>query len=251
MRQPAHAREPMSGRLAAHRALWQTKPVLRIVYEDCYRRLLEHCAPGGPVLEIGGGTGNLKAFRADIVSSDIQWAPWLDVVADAHRLPFAAASFRNLVLFDVLHHLERPRLFLEEAARVLARGGRLLVCEPAITPLSYPFYRFFHPEPVRLGDDPLAEGALSRERDPYDSNQAIPTRLFGRDRARLESLVPSLAVVACERFSFFAYPLSGGFRPWSALPVSLAAPLLRLERKLEPVLGPLMAFRLLGTLERR
>src|SRR5208282_5339149 len=102
----------MSERLANHRSLWQAKPVLRAVYEDCYRRLLAHLAPGGPSLEIGGGTGNLKAFKSDIVSSDIQFAPWLDVVADAHRLPFAAASFRNLVLFDVLHHLERPRLFL-------------------------------------------------------------------------------------------------------------------------------------------
>jgi hypothetical protein len=69
MRQPAHARQPMSERLAAHRALWQTKPVLRAVYEDCCGRLLEHCAPGGPTLEIGGGTGNRKALRADIVSS--------------------------------------------------------------------------------------------------------------------------------------------------------------------------------------
>ena len=224
---------------------------MRAIYEDCYRRILRHCSPGGPTLEIGGGIGNLKAFHADAISSDIQWAPWLDVVTDAHSLPFPAASFRNLMLFDVLHHLERPRLFLEEAARVLLRGGRLVVCEPAITPLSYLFYRFLHPEPVRLGDDPLTERAFSGERDPYAANQAIPTRLFGRDRARLESLVPSLAVVSYERFSFFAYPLSGGFGPWSALPASLAGPLLRLEHRLESLLGPVMAFRLLAALERR
>lgn len=241
----------MSERLAEHRRRWQAKPVLRAVYEDCYRRIVERLRAGGRTLEIGGGTGNLKAFRADILASDVQFAPWLDLVADAHRLPFAPASFRNLVLFDVLHHLERPRLFLEEAARVLEPGGRIVLCEPAVTPVSYPFYRFLHPEPVRLGDDPLQAGGLSPARDPYDSNQAIPTRLFGRDRARLEALVPQLKVVACERFSFFAYPLSGGFRPWSALPASLAGPLLRLERTLERVLGPVMAFRLLGIIERR
>jgi hypothetical protein len=59
----------MSERPAGHRALWHTKPIPRAHYEDCYRHPLEHCAPGGPVLEIRGGTGNLKAFRADIVSS--------------------------------------------------------------------------------------------------------------------------------------------------------------------------------------
>ena len=69
MRQPTHAREPMSERLAAHRALWQTKPVLRMVYEDCYRRLLEHCAPGGPILEIGAAPANSRRTARDIVSS--------------------------------------------------------------------------------------------------------------------------------------------------------------------------------------
>jgi len=69
MRQPANGREPTSERLAHHRALWQTKPMLRALYEDCYRRLLGHRAPGVPSLEIGGGNGNLRAFRAEIVSS--------------------------------------------------------------------------------------------------------------------------------------------------------------------------------------
>jgi len=237
--------------LAEHRARWQSKPALRAVYEDCYRRIVAHCAPAGRTLEIGGGTGNLKAFLAGILSTDIQFAPWLDLVADAHRLPLAAASIRNLVLFDVLHHLERPRLFLDEAARVLEPGGRVVCCEPAITPVSYPFYRFFHHEPVRLAEDPLATGGLSPARDPYESNQAIPTRLFGRDRARLEALLPALKLLACEHFALLAYPLSGGFQPWSALPAPLAAPLLRLERRIEHWLGPLMGFRLLAVLERR
>lgn len=241
----------MTDRLAEHRVRWQAKPALRAVYEDCYRRIIAHCAPGGRTVEIGGGTGNLKAFQPGILSADIQFAPWLDLVADAHRLPFAPASIRNLVLFDVLHHLERPRLFLAEAARVLEPGGRIVACEPAITPMSYAFYRLFHHEPVRLAEDPLAEGALSPARDPYESNQAIPTRLFGRERGRLEALLPALRLVACQRFALLAYPLSGGFQPWSALPEKLAAPLLRLERRLERRLGPLMGFRLLGVLERR
>ncbi|HYB11397.1 MAG TPA: methyltransferase domain-containing protein [Alphaproteobacteria bacterium] len=241
----------MEPTLERHRALWQTKPVLRAVYEDCYQRIAAACASGGRTLEIGGGTGNLKAYLPAFLSADIQFAPWLDLVSDAHRLPFADRSLRNLVLFDVLHHLERPRLFLEEAVRVLESGGRIVACEPAITPLSYLLYRLFHAEPVRLGDDPLAAGGLSPDRDPYDSNQAIPTRLFGRDRPRLEALVPALRTVRCVRFGFLAYPLSGGFRPWSALPVRFAAPILRFERVIEPVLGPIAAFRLLGVLEKR
>jgi SAM-dependent methyltransferase len=240
-----------AGTLADYRAAWQAKPGLRAVYEDCYRRILEACAPQGRILEIGGGVGNLKEFRPDIISSDVQFASWLDVVADAQRLPFASASIGNIVLFDVLHHLERPRLFLAEAARVLEPGGRIVLCEPAITPLSHLFYRLFHPEPVILGADPLIEGPLTPGRDPYDSNQAIPWLLFGRERARLETLLPELRVRPPQLFSLVAYPLSGGFRPWSALPAPMARPLLRIERGLEPFLGRLAAFRMLGVIERR
>jgi SAM-dependent methyltransferase len=240
-----------SARLEDYRAIWLAKPALRAVYEDCYRRILAASAAGGRMLEIGGGIGNLKAHRPGIISADIQLAPWLDLVADAHRLPFASASLRNIVLFDVLHHLERPLRFLEEAARTLEPGGRIVVCEPAMTPVGFLFYRFLHPEPVRLEEDPLASGPLSRDRDPYDSNQAIPWLLFGRERGRLESLLPQLRVVERRLFSFFAYPLSGGFRRWSALPAPLASPLQRLERGIEPFLGPVAAFRMLGVIERR
>ena len=97
----------------------------------------------GPTLEVGGGSGNFKLFAPDTVSSDILPAPWLDLVCDAQRLPFADASFANIVMVDVLHHIGSPLRFLKEAARVLRPGGRLIFCEPAITPLSGLFYRSF------------------------------------------------------------------------------------------------------------
>ena len=237
-------------KLLEHREIWQRKPVLRAIYADFYKRIAEACA-AGPTLEVGGGTGNLKTFRDDIVASDVQFAAWLDVVADAQRLPFATGAFANIVLFDVLHHLERPCRFLKEAERVLMPGGRVILVEPAITPLSYLFYRYLHPEPVSLAADPLADGPLSQDRDPYDANQAIPTLLFGRYRARLETLVGGLRLVRLAHFSLFAYPLSGGFRPWSLLPGLLVGPLLRLEALIEPLVGRLVGFRLLAVLERQ
>lgn len=242
----AELRETLDG----HRRVWERKPVLRAIYADCYRRMVAQCRPGR-TLEIGGGTGNLKAHLKDIVSLDVQASPWLDLVADAQRLPFAERSFDNIVMFDVLHHLERPRLFLQEAARTLRPGGRVVVCEPGITPVSYVFYTFFHPEPVRLGEDPLAAGGLSPDRDPWDSNQHIPTALFGRARARLPNAVPGLAVLSCDYFGLLAYPLSGGFRSWSLLPAGLVGGLLKLENLLAPVLGRLMGFRLIGVIAKQ
>lgn len=47
--------------------------------------------------------------------------------ADAHDLPFARASFDCLLLFHTLTYTERPQRALEECARVLRPGGKLVL----------------------------------------------------------------------------------------------------------------------------
>jgi SAM-dependent methyltransferase len=234
----------------SYRAAWESKPVLRAIYHDLYRHLTESCRPGR-TLEIGGGSGNLKTLLPEVVSSDIVVSPWLDTVADAQALPFDDAVFDNVVMVDVLHHLGRPKLFFAEAERVLRPGGRIVMIEPGITPVSWLFYTLLHDEPVRMRVDPLADTPLLDETNPWDANQAIPTLLFGGDCKRFEAAFPALAVQRVERLSLFAYPLSGGFKSWQLLPTSTVGPLLSFEEKVMPLLGRLMAYRLLIVVERR
>jgi SAM-dependent methyltransferase len=233
----------------AYRDIWERKPGLRAVYADIYDRMRAEMVPG-PILEIGGGSGNLKALIPDTVSTDIQSAPWLDAVCDAQRLPFADGSFANIVMVDVLHHIEFPLQAMREFSRVLRPGGRLIFCEPGITPLSGLFYRMFHVEPVDMSADPLGSGDISADKDPWDSNQAIPTLLVGRHRRKLASLVPGLNLRKVDRFSFLAYPLSGGFKEWSLLPLPFARLLLPAERSVQHAFGRIAAFRLMAVYER-
>ncbi|MGE3302306.1 MAG: class I SAM-dependent methyltransferase [Hyphomonadaceae bacterium] len=242
---PQAASEP----IADYRRIWAEKPVLRAVYGDLFARMLARRAPG-PALEIGGGVGGLKALAPDILASDIQPAPWLDLVADAQALPFANGALSTIFLLDVLHHVEFPARFFREAARVLRPGGRVVMIEPAITPGSQAFYRFIHQEPVRMRADPLIDGAPDPARDPYDSNQAIPTLIATRNRTRFHAAFPQLRITEVSWFSFLAYPLSGGFQRWSALPAAAAKPLLAFERALERPLGRAFGFRMLLTIER-
>jgi SAM-dependent methyltransferase len=240
---------PPAEALARYRELWDHKPVLRVIYDDFYDRVAAHCS-AGLTIEIGGGIGNLKQRLGNVVATDIQLAPWLDCVADAQRLPFAPAAAANIVLVDVLHHLEFPLLFLRETARVLRTGGRLIMVEPAITWGSTLLYRLFHHEPVRTSAAVLAPGTPDPGRDPYCSNQAIPTLLVTRERDRLHCLIPELRIIRLDWFSLAAYPLSGGFKAWSLISAEFARRLLRFERKIEPMLGQSMGFRMLLVIEK-
>ena len=235
--------------LHRHREIWQRKPSLRQLYRDWYRDIAAWMVPGRTV-EVGGGTGNLKEYASGVCCTDVVSLPWLDAVADAQRLPFQTSSLANLVLFDALHHIENVSLFFDEALRTLRGGGRIIIMDPYISWASWPVYRYLHPEPVDLAQDPLLLTAPQAHRQPFDSNQAIATILFEKELARFEARYPALAVRRVKRLSFFAYPLSGGFERPSMLPTCFVASTLKLEKKLG-WLAPLIAFRLFVVLEHR
>jgi SAM-dependent methyltransferase len=239
----------MADPLQRYRDVWARKGVLRLVYADFYDRIAAQCREGR-TLEIGGGIGNLKERFADVIATDIQPARSLDCVADAQRLPFKAGCAQNIVMVDVLHHLEFPVAFFREAERVLAPGGRVVMVEPAITFGSTLFYRLMHQEPVHTSAEILTEGTPDPRRDPYDSNQAIPTLLAGRDRGRFHEMFPTLRVIRTDWFSFLAYPFSGGFQPWSLIGEGAARSLLRVEHAVEPWLGRFAGFRLMLVVEK-
>lgn len=240
----------MADALANYRSVWERKPVLRTVYNDIFERIASRAVPG-TTLEIGGGIGNLKERIADLISSDIQFASWLDLVADAQKLPFADNALSNIVMLDVLHHIEFPALLFREASRVLRPGGRIIMAEPGITFGSTLFYRLLHHEPVVMDANPLLEGAPDRDRDPYDSNQAIPTLLATSYREQFHAKFPDLVISETQWFSFVAYPFSGGFKSWALINEPMARAILRFEKRAESALGRHFGFRLLTVIEKR
>lgn len=235
--------------LERYRSVWDRKPVLRRVYSDFHDRVIAVCEPG-KTLEIGGGIGNLKDRLADVITTDIQFAPWLDCVADAQRLPFEAESLSNIVMIDVLHHLEHPIIFFTEAERTLRPGGRMVMVEPAITWGSTVFYRLLHHEPVSTTADPLKPGRIDPGRDPYLSNQAIPTLIATRDRGRFHALFPRLRIKQVDWFSLVVYPLTGGFKGWSLISDRIAQRVMRAERMIEPFVGRAFGFRMMLVIEK-
>jgi len=228
---------------------WNKKPVLRAIYSDLYQKI-EDAALAGDTLEIGGGIGNFQIGGGRVIKSDIQHSVGVDVVADAQILPFDNEVFSNIVLFDVLHHLQCPLLFFAEAQRILKPGGRVIMVEPGITPVSKLLYKMGHEEPVEMGWDMNDLCKVDADKNPYDSNQAIPTILFKRDPQLFLAAVKGFKINSSDWLSLFAYPLSGGFKSWSLLPCRWVSLILKIEEKLLPFLGFLMAFRLMVVLEK-
>ncbi len=96
-------------------------------------------APGRRLADIGGGTGNYA-----LAFAELGWEPLVidrspemleqaaakgleTLLADAEHLPLANGSFDAALMVSMLHHVDSPRTALDEAKRVLRRGGRLAV----------------------------------------------------------------------------------------------------------------------------
>lgn len=252
-------------RFEAHRRAWRDNASLQALYGDWYGRVRAQlpAAELGPFVELGSGPGFARGFIPELQLSDVVRAPWHDHEISAEALPFADGTVGALVLFDVLHHLAAPAAFFAEATRALAVGGRVILCEPYLSPLSYPVYRWLHEEPVVLGVDPLApsagDGAAGGPnavggggKDPFDANQAIPTLLFARARGRAAFVrrFPRLAIRVVDRFAGLSYPSSGGFTHAPFLPAAPWRALRALEDVLPEWLFRLIGFRFLIVLEK-
>ena len=237
-------------KLRLHREIWHSKKILRTIYGEWYDRILgELSSVPGETVEMGSGPGNFKEYQPGIVSSDIQWSPWLDLVFDAHKMPFLDNSVANVVMVDVLHHLARPLEFLNECGRVLKQGGRVIMVEPYPSTFSLMVYRLAHEEPFIMDADCFDETEI-RKMNPWDSNQAIPYLLFFKHADRTSHVLRNgLKVRNRDMMSYLLYPLSGGFGHKSFLPESMITMFQRIEHILVP-LSTYLAFRCFVVLEK-
>jgi SAM-dependent methyltransferase len=129
---------------------------------------------GGPrrALDLGAGRGELSTSleaRGYAVTAVERYAAQFEasvplVDADLNeRFPFADESFDTAMAIEILEHLENPRRFLRELARILRPGGVAVVSTPNLTSLLSRFlfaasgqWDLFFNHPWRL-------------RDPYSS----------------------------------------------------------------------------------
>lgn len=85
------------------------------------------------ILNLGSGS---TFYGPHIINLDIFKRPNVNVIGDAHRLPFRSESLDAVFCQAVLEHVSQPPVVVAEIQRVLQPGGKLYVD----VPFTYPYH---------------------------------------------------------------------------------------------------------------
>jgi SAM-dependent methyltransferase len=106
--------------------------------ERSFHALFDHLEEDDICLSIGGGP---TREHQKLLNVNIGPFPNVDVVADAHCLPYADKSVDAVYCEAVFEHLHTPVKAAQEMFRVLRHGGRAFVCTPFLQPYhGYPHH---------------------------------------------------------------------------------------------------------------
>jgi SAM-dependent methyltransferase len=200
-----------------HGRIILNKPFLRKIYLEWYQDIiirLQLVKENGRLLELGSGGGFLKSICPEVITSDIMELPNVDMVCNAEMLPFDDCAIAGIVMLNVFHHIPRPFLFLKEAQRTLACGGKIVMIEPANTLFGRFVYTRFHHEPF----DAKGKMEITPGNPLSNSNQAFPYIYFKRELALFKENYPALKINEIKYHTPFKYILSGGLSHQSFVP---------------------------------
>ena len=133
------------------------------VEHESIRRALQESTSfvNGLVLDAGCGARPYEQIVVEAggryvgIDVEIRGNRGADVVANSLNLPFKDETFNTILSTQVIEHVRDPSRLMEEAARVLKRGGHLILTAPMMWPLHeepYDFFRF-----TRFGLECLVE----------------------------------------------------------------------------------------------
>jgi SAM-dependent methyltransferase len=177
-----------------------------------YQWMNRYIADGDRVVELGAGAGLADEFidADNLLLTDVVGHPWVDLVVDALRPPFARKSLDAVICSHMIHHMAKPVVFLRAIRETLKLGGHLLIQDVHTSLLMRLLLRLKSHEGWRYDVDVFSENTVANDpADPWSANNAIPELLF-RDAQEFERKVPGFEVVENRLCECFLVPLAGG-----------------------------------------
>lgn len=108
----------------------------RSIPRKCLDRELNKLHLKGKTLDIGSKRAQYSHICDELIALDYYHFEDVDVVADAHNLPFKKDSFDNIIMTNLLEHVQEPQKVVNETYRVLRPNGLAIV----FTPFMYPIH---------------------------------------------------------------------------------------------------------------
>mgnify|MGYP000951185984 CR=1 FL=1 len=138
---------PSTLSLERHRLLWLYLQNETDFFTAKEKKNVLHFAPEQEFYKRFKKQKNIQYTTTDLFS------PLADVKADICNLPFKDNQYDVILCNHVLEHIPDDTKAMQELYRVLKPGGRVIMVEPGITPISKLIYKMGHEEPVIMGWD--------------------------------------------------------------------------------------------------
>ena len=118
---------------ATNRRILIKQSISSIEIKESWQRILVVGAGNDPYRDFFGEVEQYVRLDIAVIKDKV------DVVADAHSLPFDSSSFDCIMAIEVFEHLEDPEKFVNESHRILNSSGSII--------LSIPFMFHEHGDP--------------------------------------------------------------------------------------------------------
>jgi SAM-dependent methyltransferase len=187
---------------------WITPPSLMLHYnpkltEPVTQKLFNHQGDKTKILNVGGGPIRYSDHE---ITMNLEEFHNVDLVSDAHNIPFKDDSFDTVFSIAVLEHVPEPNKVIEEMIRTLKPGGYMYA--------EVPFIYFFHGYPNDY-QRYTQEGIRYLFRDLKDVEIGITE---GSVSSVLQSTNMVLNLFLPDRFPLFKKAFNGVFR-WLFFPL--------------------------------
>tara|TARA_Y100000768_G_scaffold25876_1_gene17462 strand:- start:169 stop:906 length:738 start_codon:yes stop_codon:yes gene_type:complete len=234
-----------------NRKVFREKKLLQLVYGNYFNLVKQNLNNDSknPILEIGS-SGFIKDHIPNCITSNlVKNDPMIDRVANVFDLKIDN-FFSNIIMIDIFHHLQFPKLALKNIHKILNKGGRVILIEPAMGLIPRIIYKLFHHEPngfdfkINWNDEPTQ----LPDNLKYFAAQALSWRAFVKGELKYNDLFELKKV---NYFSDFAYLGSGGFSFNSMYPEKFYPYLKKIDVILTKFSKKIFASRMLIVLEKK